>query len=164
MQTLNGRHFSLNCQNWAYNNSLESFWSLVSNAANLALIQFFYKILFPNDWTYIKFWYKQILNDHHFSFSYRNWACNILLERSWSLGTNATNIAVMWFSYQKFWPKDQISTQNMWLGLFSDFKKLFSLLKLLFFCFNLIIINISLVIIIVDFIIKNRFKDILVIF
>ena len=58
----------------------------------------------------------------------------------------------------------QISTQNVWFGLFFDFKNLFSLLKNKFFYFNLIIINkFNLVIIMIDFIIKNKFKSILVI-
>ena len=58
----------------------------------------------------------------------------------------------------------QISTQNVWLGLFSDFKKLFSFFKINIFYFYLIIINkYSLIIIMVDFIIKNRFKGILLI-
>ena len=57
----------------------------------------------------------------------------------------------------------QISTQNVWLGLFFDFIKLF-FFKINIFYFNLFIINkFSLVIIMVDFIIKNKFKSILVI-
>ena len=117
--------------------SLESSWSQVSNVLNLSLIQFFYKKLCPKDWTCIKFHHKQTLNDHHLSLGYQNWAYNISLERFWSIGSNDANIAVMWFSYQTFSGKRvimyQISTQNVWLGLFLDFKKLFSFLKLIFY-------------------------------
>ena len=100
-QTLNDRYFSLECQIWAYNISLESSWSLVSNAINVVLIRFFYKKLCSKDWTCIKFQHKQTLNDRHFSLGYQNWAYNISLERSWSLDSNAINIAIIWFFYLK---------------------------------------------------------------
>ena len=54
----NGRHFLLGYQNWTYNLLLESSSSLVSMAANLALMQSFYQKLWSKEWVCIKFHFK----------------------------------------------------------------------------------------------------------
>ena len=120
----------------------------ISSQANFTLIWFLYKKLCSKDWTYIKFHHNQTLNDRHFSLDYRNWAYNISLERSWSLGSNASKNSNYVIFLSKIIAKRvnmyQISTQAFFLfKLMIVIDAYRIILVIIFICRSVSILNFS---------------------